>query len=118
MGSAPLSNFRQKKSARERRCGCRPSEREDFQNPLPFARTAAGPTRESISAALMDLSWSGAGRSRQLWRPAVGSPGRRGAGHGLASVYKRVTAQVLRHSFATHLLENGTDICIIQVIFG
>src|SRR5207245_1044814 len=23
--------------SRARRCGCRPSEREDFQNPLPFA---------------------------------------------------------------------------------
>ena len=85
-----------------------------------YARDAIGAYLTTVRPALATARSRGAlfvnHRGGRLSRQACWTIIRRYA--GLAGLDKRVTPHTLRHSFATHLLEGGADVRVVQELLG
>ena len=73
-------------------------------------------TQKGMDASQPALAVSRLPRAAHEWAPAA--PARPLGGGTRAGITKRVGVHTLRHSFATHLLEQDTDIRVIQVLLG
>ena len=77
-----------------------------------YLKTARGILSKGKESPSLFINRSGKGMSRQgFWKNLKNYARRSG-------LYKRITPHLLRHSFASHLLERGADLRSVQMMLG
>ena len=77
-----------------------------------YLKTARRPLSKGKESPSLFVTRSGKGMSRQRFWKTLKEYARR------AGLRKRITPHLLRHSFASHLLERGADLRSVQMMLG
>ena len=89
-----------------------PLGREAMKWVTVYLQTARGRLAKGRESPLLFVSRAGRGMSRQRFWKSIKAYGRK------AGIKKRITPHLLRHSFASHLLERGADLRSVQMMLG
>ena len=89
-----------------------PLGKESIQWVTLYLDTVRGHLARERKTPFLFVNRSGRGMSRQRFWRSIKVYGQK------AAIRKRVTPHLLRHSFATHLLERGADLRSVQMMLG